>query len=132
MKSLICLELDLVFSIFHIECCWMTPLKIFPKNLLKRMGERVWKIAEKIHYLRLDAFVDDPLLTYPYHFKHHLHIHQTWITKRKRPADSLHTHTGGVYQSSCQTEKWQKLCYKRGVVGWKKWSFVVICDKLSS
>ena len=34
----------------------------FLLSLLKRSGEGVQKIAEKIHYLSWDAFVNDPLI----------------------------------------------------------------------
>ena len=33
--------------------------KIFPASAKEEWGEGVWKIAEKISYLRPDAFVDD-------------------------------------------------------------------------
>ena len=56
--SLICFyfKLDLASNIFLIKCCRMTLWKIFPKSA-KEEGEGVQKRAEKIRYLRRDAFV---------------------------------------------------------------------------
>ena len=42
----------------------MTLLKILPKGSFRRKGEGFQKIAEKIHYLRRYAYVDDSLLDY--------------------------------------------------------------------
>ena len=47
---------------FHIECWRIRLLKFFfAKSAKEDGGEGVQKIAEKIRYLRRDAFIDDPL-----------------------------------------------------------------------